>query len=382
MNTTAHDRFRVGDITGARHRLAELPEAGIRQTHLLARIDYLEGRYNAAIGGFTKVIGSSRLRPIRRYHARRQLSLAYYQTNQFDLAARLPLRDPISRLMRAFSTEPNRITWGGTVREELPFLQEESWELPRIEVSVNGELMAAKVDTGGDLLSLPWPVAERLGIEPVVTTTGTYAGGHRARTAHGILDRLGLGRVVVGNVPISINAIDHPVVGTGLLRQFAPTFDFPGGKLVLAPRSQPNETAVFPFLLAGTHLLIAAGELNGMLMRFLIDSGLEISNGGGFLAPESSLRTVGIEIPKTTPIEGISGAGATKLKMGRFSVRQLGLGHASRGNQVGLTGIFPKQLTRPSTLGFPIDGLVSHNFLRHYRWTIDFDLMGMTLATP
>ncbi len=30
--------------------------------------------------------------------------------------------------------------------------------------------------------------------------------------------------------------------------------------------------------------------------------------------------------------------------------------------------------------GFPIHGLVSHNFLRDYAWTIDFDAMQMYFA--
>ena len=43
---------------------------------------------------------------------------------------------------------------------------------------------------------------------------------------------------------------------------------------------------------------------------------------------------------------------------------------------VGLYGAFPAELGEAAT-GFPIAGLVSHHFLRRYRWTIDFARMTM-----
>ena len=381
MASTARTLFKAGDVVGARLQLtSETRRLG--EIELLARIDYLQGRYPAASVGFRQLIESRQTLPLHRYRARRQLSLALFQENRFEEAARLPLRDPMSRLMRSFRGEPNRIIWSNVSRVELPFLQQANWELPRVAVVANGEPIVAKIDTGGDLFSLPFPVAERLGIAAVATSTGWFAGSRRARIAYGILDQLDLGHATIENVPISINSFNDAVIGTGLLRQFLPTLDYKSRHLVLLPRSRRLNPAGFPFLLAGTHLLISAGMLNEHAMTFLVDSGLEVTNEAAFLAPESRLRTAGIRVPKTSRIKGNSGAGQTKLNIGEFAIHHLGLGSASREHMVGLTGIFPKQLARPGAIGFPIDGLVSHNFLRHYRWTIDFDQMGMTLASP
>jgi hypothetical protein len=45
-----------------------------------------------------------------------------------------------------------------------------------------------------------------------------------------------------------------------------------------------------------------------------------------------------------------------------------------------LPGVFPPQLA--TAAGFSIHGLVSHGFLRRYRWTIDFTRMTMRFAPP
>ena len=284
--------------------------------------------------------------------------------------------------MRSFSTEPNRITWNDDVGAELVFLQEEDWVLPQVAVSANGERLVARIDTGGDLFSVPWSIAEKLNIEPVARTVGWFAGGRRAITAFGILPRLDLGSVTIESVPVSINSFEHPILGTGLLRQFRPTIDYPSERLLLEPRKHGEGTDGFPFLIAGTHLLIARGAVNGIAMQFLVDSGLEVTDGGCFLAPESTLRVAGIDVPETRRVEGGSGAGTSTLDIGEFPVDELTLGTATRRDVTGLTGIFPKQLARPSTIGFPLGGLVSHHFLRHYRWTLDFDGMRMRLADP
>ena len=72
----------------------------------------------------------------------------------------------------------------------------------------------------------------------------------------------------------------------------------------------------------------------------------------------------------------MSGAGDTTLELGRFGISRLGLGALVQHDLAGLYGAFPDELCGAAT-GFPIHGLVSHHFLRHYRWTIDF--AGMTM---
>lgn len=347
-----------------------------------AQLAYVSGRYVETIKNLETLAHDPRIRRRRRVSALRTLSLAYFQTGQFAAGAQLPLRDPLTGRMRQFPTLPNRLSAAARLqRTTLPFLQSERWQLPVVDVTANGMPLRAKIDTGGDLFSLPWSEAERLGIDALITSTGWFAGGRRSRTGFGRLEQLQLGHLVIADVPISINNFDHPVIGTGLLRQFRPTLDYPGGTLVLNPRVGRGVSSGIPFWLVHTHLMVARGSLDGTRLNFLVDSGLEVDNGASFAAPESTLEQAGISIPGRKPTEGSSGAGVTSLRMGEFPIASIGLGGTLRHRERGLTGVFPRQLTRPLPPGIPLHGIISHNFLRHYRWTIDFDQMLMELAS-
>ena len=128
--------------------------------------------------------------------------------------------------------------------------------------------------------------------------------------------------------------------------------------------------------------MIVDGSIAGVPTKLLVDSGLEADNDASFLASEPVMRQAGIPTPATVRSTGNSGAGTTHLDIGAFSVAEVTLGATTRTNLTGLTGIFPQQLAKPRTLGFPLGGLVSHNFLRHYQWTLDFGQMRMTLEQP
>ncbi|MDJ0925204.1 MAG: retropepsin-like aspartic protease [Acidimicrobiia bacterium] len=342
---------------------------------------YQEGRYDAALSLLETALGHTRFRPLARYRLNRFLSLTCFQSNRYAQAGALPLRDPLTKLMRSFPSLPYQVDWPAADQIALPFLQELPWQLPQVAVEVDGTKVVATIDTGGDLFSIPWDLAATLRIEPVATAGGRFAGGQGATVGWARLGRLGLGGIALREVPISLNSFSHPVVGTGLLRQFNATLDYPGSRLVLTRpggASLPGER--FPFLLVHTHLLIACGALNGVgPMHFLVDSGLEADNGAAFAAPDHTLRRAGIPLPASQTTEGFSGVGRTRLDIGFFDIDTLSLGGTTRHRLTGMTGVFPKQLAAKTVAGFPLDGLVSHNFLRHYRWTLDFTAMEMSL---
>lgn len=75
-----------------------------------------------------------------------------------------------------------------------------------------------------------------------------------------------------------------------------------------------------------------------------------------------------------------SGAGHVPLRIGRFPVRRLALGLLVQRDVSGMVGIFPDEWRQAA--GFPVHGLVSHAFLRRYVWTLDFDSLTMTFASP
>ena len=67
-----------------------------------------------------------------------------------------------------------RIDWPGEHEAVLPFLQDDDWELPTVEIEIDGETVHAWIDTGGDTLTLPHIAL--LDIEPLARFSGTFAG--------------------------------------------------------------------------------------------------------------------------------------------------------------------------------------------------------------
>ncbi len=79
------------------------------------------------------------------------------------------------------------------------------------------------------------------------------------------------------------------------------------------------------------------------------------------------------------PRDGEPGAASTapaaKLDLGRFPIPRLAVGSLVQEDLLGPYAAFPRGLEQ-------IHGLVSHGFLRLYRWTIDFMRMTMRFAQP
>jgi hypothetical protein len=62
--------------------------------------------------------------------------------------------------------------------------------------------------------------------------------------------------------------------------------------------------------------------------------------------------------------------------MGRLNVDLFKLGDLPEAGDIsGLSGVFPEPLYFNSDIGIFIDALISHVFLKNYKWTIDFDSM-------
>ncbi len=315
---------------------------------------------------------------LRTRSARVQEALVHYRTGRFDQARRVRGL-PLSRLMTEFGSRPYVIDWHGEREAVLPFLQRTAWELPTVAIEVDGRPVEAWIDTGGDTLTLP----HDFGVEPLARFAGAaYAGGAAGEGVYGRVESVRLGPVTVGAVPVMTAGLARPVIGTGFLSRFLPTLDYPTGRLVLRPcDAEPPAGTEVPFTIAATHLLVVRGSLAGRDgLTFVVDSGLEDEPGAAFTAPAATLAAAGIPVPETAPESGNSGAGDTTLDVGRFAIARLAAGAVEQDELVGIFGVFPPQLA--TAAGFPIHGLVSHGFLRRYRWTIDFTRMTMRFAPP
>jgi len=366
--------------------------------HLAARLAYYMGDYDSAGRLFTEVLETDP----QNARAALGLVMTHYQTNEFDQGAALPDELFAGRslahrdIMRAMDgTEPYRVCWSDGPKAEVPFLDVDP--LPVVEVEINGRSIFAIIDTGADMFVLDTEIAREMGMETVASMPAMFAGGMQGELGFSVADSLRLGGVTLRNVPVSmlpttpLSLTDRTIggiIGVGILKQFLSTMDYPGSRLVLRARSAAAVAAFraaeagrivedVPFYLSSTHFLLTHGSLNGHGgLLFHVDSGL--AGVPSFGAPEETLVYLGIPVPETAVREDVIGGGGGGFAVGEFDIDELGVGSLVREDLVGSFGGQP-----PGSYwmaGFIIDGLVSHNFLRDYAWTLDFDGMRMIFS--
>ena len=372
---------------------------------LAADVQYLMGRYEKAEALLNRVMALNPSDIPSFAKAQTKLAFVYYQTNQYAKSAGLfkglegKIRLPLWDLMKSFGADqPLVIDWPENLKQTiLPFLVTDP--LPIISVELQGRQVYALIDTGADTFVLDNEVAASLGLKPVTAMQGTFAGGKQAEVGFGRAESLKLGDVALRQVPISILPTTQfsrgfaegrytisAILGTGILKQFLSTLDYPHARLVLRRAGagglddmrrewKGRKTVEIPFVLALSHLMLASGRLNekdGLV--FFVDSGL--ASQAAFGAPAETLKYAGIPIPETKVHEGdIGGGGGGGFATGEFPIQKLGLGPLVQDHKTGDYGSVP-----PGSywrLGFITDGLISHQFLRRYAWTIDFSRMTM-----
>ncbi|MDX1501586.1 MAG: aspartyl protease family protein [Thermoanaerobaculia bacterium] len=320
------------------------------------------------------------------------LTLAY---RRGDFAAAADRARELGREARAAQLDhlsplpPYRVR-GDVAETILPFVRTDP--LPLVELSVNGSEPALfLIDTGGGELILDPGFAESVGAGRFGSRTGTFAGDQRAEVELGAVEGVGLGELLVENVPVRLLSTArfapvaggrtvHGILGTTLLSRFVFTLDYPAGRLVLrrpdaaAPAVRPGSATV-PVWLAGDHLILAEGRIGGARPGLmLIDTGLA---GGGFAASDSTLAEAGIG-GAGGEIEGEGGGG--RVRATPVVAPEIALGPVVRRDVPGFAGVFPASLEH--RLGCRIAGLLSHGFLRGHAVTFDLARSEMTLAPP
>jgi hypothetical protein len=215
---------------------------------------------------------------------------------------------------------------------------------------------------------------------------------------HGVAREVRLGEAVLSNVPVDAlsslkGAQDVIVVGTNVLEQFLATVDAPGRRVLLAPRGSAVEAAAegaaptgsaagagaaegaaptgsaagagaaeVPFLLWGDHSIIARGGFGSRSdLNFIVDSGFAYEIDGrqaSMWARLGNYRAWGV--PKA-------------VANGRHfeSPEPIRLGPLEQHDPFVATT--PRKPPWSSLGGIRVDALLSHAFLGHYAWTVDFD---------
>jgi hypothetical protein len=399
--------YQTGDFESANSLLQPLLD-GAKPTNdilfLAADLEYLFGRYEKADNLLQRIIALNPRNLQIQARAQAKLVFAYYQSNQYAKTADLfkglegKIKLPVWDLMKAFGQEhPYQVVWPqGTKVTETPFIVTDP--LPVISVELEGRPIHALIDTGADAFILDNEIAASMGIKSISSMMGTFAGGKQAEVGFAKAGSLKLGEAVLKSVPISLLPTQRfsrgfaggkytigGIVGTGVLKQFLSTLDYGSGRLILRRpdeegrqelmRAASGKTVVaVPFVLAATHFMMARGQLDDKEgLTFFVDSGL--ASEAAFTAPLQTLKYAGIPIPERKVREGIGGGGGGGFATGQFPIKKLGLGPLVQENLKGDYGSNPPESYW--RLGFINDGIISHQFLRKYAWTIDFARMKM-----
>ena len=402
----AQDELMTGNLDKAEEYLKPLFDDPLymdEATYTQGLIRYLQGDYVQAETLFRKVS--------RDLRSQIRLLYVYYQTGQYTKAKTLfdnaqlnslsQHDSALLSLMNAFGTDqPYKPEWKAD-QALLPFISMN--HLPVVSVRVNGEPVNVFIDTGADLFVLNTAMAKKLNLKSQGSFTGTYAGGKTAETHYSRLQTLGLGEVTLHDVPVDVaefpdswvftdettgEKIDvDGILSTGVFHQFLTTLDYPQRQLVLMPRNKESQRKVaegggtsIPFILEGTHFMIVKGAVNGKEdMTFFLDSGLDDPEAAILLQKEA-LNYIGMKLQDgehMMPDDGKGGLGGGGFAITRLPVDSISVGRLNQNNSTGLYGVLPAELYFTES-GMILDGFISHQFLKHYKWTIDFDSMVMT----
>jgi predicted aspartyl protease len=328
------------------------------------------------------------------------LAEVYYRQDRFEQAA--PLRRAVGpeaaadKLASFKGLVPNELH-GDADETRVAFVQTDP--LPVIKARINdGPEVHLLIDTGAAELYLDPEFAEGAGVTTFGSTTGVYAGGQQATTGQGRIESIRLGDFELRNVPVLLlptrrmpfgppDARLEGVLGTAVLYHFFPTLDYARGALVLRRKTDPARaeldrlarspgTHVVPFWMAGSHFMVAWGQVNRAEPCLLfVDTGLA---GGGLTCQESTIKAAGIDLTGLPSGEGIGGGGPVKVTP--FTVERVSLGDVVRTNIRAFAGGLPPEAEYRQ--GFRIGGIISHAFFRPYALTFDFEQMRLLLSSP
>lgn len=319
------------------------------------------------------------------------LSQTEYQANNFAAAAEwahyandrgLTIKDwHISYLESLSGLEVYRVTGRETVRQEMIV---EKPTVPRIQVTANRHTLTAIVDTGAALSIISAPKAAQAGVRSLGDFKGTFYGllGEPIEVSFGLIDRLEIGGMIITSVPVAI--MDESkmrflsegrqrfeigiLLGTNLLKEFKLDFNFRSGSLTLTHLKESDHQPAADqnlFIIGSRPLVHGTVNRRGWYL-FVLDTGSEVT----FLN-EAEIATA----PRLRQLPRIHGA----LLQGLGGT----LKHGTRieNVEVGIdkwAGTF-RHLPLYSSDKNEAFGIIGENMLRHFRLTIDFGTMRVTL---
>ena len=268
----------------------------------------------------------------------------------------------------------------------VPFV--ESDPLPLVQLAINGRTATLVLDTGAPDVALDPDFAKSAGLTVSGGHTGTFAGGRTAQFQETTIPTVSAGPIKLHDVKAAVMPVPGAeffkgahldgFVGTVFLSRFLATIDYPTHRLILRPRlsDAPHtpSSEIVPFWLVGDHFVFARGSVNGLDALFLVDSG---GAGVGFSPEQATIEAAHLRTFPDRADQGV-GAGGSVTTI-PVVADQLCLGNAC---QTAVQGLYTPQGSPLKMFPFKAGGIVSHQYLEHYRVTFDFRHMELVLTKP
>ena len=246
--------------------------------------------------------------------------------------------------------------------------------MPAVEVELNGIPLVAHLDTGGSFVTMAPDRARELGIETREMGTGV-ANNERTPLRRGLAETLILGDAHFTNVQVTtVESLTGQhgslvILGTRILSNFLMTWDNERGRLVLTARDADTARAghlmehtggieSVRFYLHSDHYIWVNGSVMDRAALMFLDTGLVTLDpsgqqpAGGILASMLDAWDLAYADGFTEPVS-------------------VNIGPASR--EVSSFSVFPDRRNLPRLNNTGPDVLLSHGFLKHFVWTLDFD---------
>jgi len=381
LKTQAWTAWEKGEITQTGELAQEMIKSKSERMsglHLLFLKAFIEGDYEESLQLYKEIDkGYERYGELDKTVVNAYLHLGRYsEAEQFAVSRKMEERE-ISRL-KQLKNYPFKARLDSVA--VIPFAAGPlSDYFPGFEAELNGQKIIANVDTGGTFLHMSPDRAKEFGIELIPFGKGRAAGAAQTDLFHGIAKSFCLGDAEFKNVPVmavaALKGQKFIIFGTNILQQFLSTLDYPKKQLVLSPRENaefrkghlaklPEDQVEIPFHMWGDHYMFVQGAMGEFKdLNFFIDTGLVLIRGDENGNPRQAAFTTHAGMYEEWGFD----AEEVKRKWIKPPL-SLSLGPLSQeGHYLTTSG----QPFGPFG-GIKIHGLLSHAFLKHYTWTIDF----------
>jgi len=384
LEAKAWKAWQNGDISQAAEiaaKLAETKSAAPAGQHILFLKAFVTGKYEEALGIYKKIDPA-----YPKYAELDNVVIdAFRHLGRFPEAEKFAQsrgkEKHVLELLKMLKENPLKVTLDKLT--VIPFAKGQLHEFfPDFEVILNGEKVTVHIDTGGTFLHMAPARAEKLGIKLIPGGKAKH-GSRSVDIYHGIAKTFRIGDALFENVPVGalaslVGQENFIIFGTSILQQFLSTLDYPNKRLILSPRDNsqlrkdhlallPADEVKIPFYMAGDHYMFVRGGVGEHRdLNFFIDSGLVSLHPG-----KGGIRQAAFTAPPNSFIRW--GFKPEEVEKKVFdSHLPLSLGPLEQEGHLVLAGKEEKD-SWGKFAEVRIDGLLSHAFLKHYAWTIDFN---------